>query len=57
MANDLGRLAQGMGGRVKGTDTIFFISKSQVPAGQKITYCQQEATILPNKDEVYRVRK
>ena len=56
MANDLGRLAQGVGGHVKGTDTIFFISKSQVPAGRKVTYFQQEATIRPNKDKVYRVR-
>ena len=56
MANDLGRLDQGVGGRVKGTDTILFISKSQVPAGRKFTYLQQEATIRPNKDEVYRVR-
>ena len=56
MANDLGWLAQGVGGRVKGTNTIFFISRSQVPTGRKVTYCQQEGTIRPNKAEVYRVR-
>ena len=56
MANDLGRLAQGVGGRIKGTDTIFFVSKQQVPAGRKITYCKQEATIRPNKAEKFRVR-
>jgi hypothetical protein len=30
-ANKFGRLAQGVGGRIKGTDTIFFIRKHQVP--------------------------
>jgi hypothetical protein len=29
-ANEVGRLAQGVGGRVKGTNTIFFIIKDQV---------------------------
>ena len=35
-SNELGRLAQGMPGRVKGTDTIFFIKKgmSQTTAGR-----------------------
>ena len=30
-ANEFGRLAQGIGGRVKGTNTVFFIEKSEVP--------------------------
>jgi hypothetical protein len=30
-ANEFGRLAQGVGGRVKATNTIFFICKDQVP--------------------------
>ena len=30
-ANEFGRLAQGIGGRVKGTDTVKFIPKHQVP--------------------------
>ena len=30
-ANEFGRLAQGVGGRYKGTNTIFFIHKNQVP--------------------------
>ncbi len=29
--NEIGRLAQGMPGRVKGTDTMFFVDKSRVP--------------------------
>ena len=32
--NELGRLAQGMEGRVKGTNTIFFISKEDLPAAR-----------------------
>ena len=29
--DEIGRLAQGMPGRVEGTDTIFFIKKKDVP--------------------------
>ena len=29
--NEIGRLAQGMPVRVKGTDTIFFIEKTNIP--------------------------
>jgi hypothetical protein len=45
-ANDLGRLAQGVGQqrptdeRVAGTNTIFFIHKCDVPSGRKVTYCK-----------------
>ena len=56
MENDLGRLSQGVGGRVKGTDTILFIPKSCVPTGRKVTYCKQEAIISPNKEETHCVR-
>ena len=39
-ANDFGMLAQGVGNRVKGTNTIFFIHKHEVPQDQfkDITY-------------------
>ena len=62
MANDLGRLAQGVGAsrpateRVAGTNTIFFIPKAGVPKGRKVTYCKQEASIRPTKSETHRVR-
>jgi hypothetical protein len=62
MANDLGRLAQGIGQhrppdqRIAGTDTIFFISKCDVPSGRQVTYCKQEASIRPTKAETHRVR-
>ena len=34
-ANKLGRLAQGVGNRIDGTNTIFFEQKSAVPRGKK----------------------
>ena len=39
-ANKLGQLAQGIGGQVKGTDTIFFIPYQQIPIDGRgdITY-------------------
>ena len=33
--NELGRLAQRMPGRVEGTNTIFFIRKSDIPADRR----------------------
>ena len=38
LSNKIGRLAQGVGDRVAGTDTIDFIRKSEVPANKKVTY-------------------
>ena len=37
MSNEIGRLAQGVGDRVSGTNTIYFIHKSEVPAKNKFT--------------------
>jgi hypothetical protein len=37
-ANELGRLAQGVGDRVQGTDTIFFIPFTAVPSDRTVTY-------------------
>ena len=39
-ANEFGRLANGVDGRVKGTNTIRFIRRSNVPAGGRkdVTY-------------------
>ena len=39
-ANEYGRLANGIGGRVKGTNTIKFIRKTDVPADRRrdVTY-------------------
>ena len=57
LANDLGRLAQGVGTRMPtGTNTIFFISRNQVPIGRKVTYGRLVSSIRPTKSEIHRVR-
>ena len=57
MANDLGRLAQGVGTRMKtGTNTIFFIHPSKIPKNKKVTYCRIVSPIRPLKLEVHRMR-
>ena len=54
-ANELGRLAQGIRD-IPGTDTIKFISKDQVPKGQKVTYGRIVVTHRPQKPEPNRSR-
>ena len=34
-ANEFGRLSNGVGGQVKGTNTIIFIRRSDMPAGRR----------------------
>ena len=50
--DEFDRLAQGMLGRVEGTDTIFFIHKKDVPAHrwQDITYGRIVVSFRPTKD-------
>ena len=48
-ANELGRLAQGVVDREKGTDTIKFIKKSQVPKHKTVTYGRIVVAIRPEK--------
>lgn len=55
-SNEIGRLAQGVGGRVKGTDTCFFIHKHQVPRGRTVTFARFVCTIRPEKSEPNRTR-
>jgi hypothetical protein len=57
-ANEFGQLAQGVGGRIQGTNTIFFIYKHQVPADRwrDITYAKFVCELKPNKKEVHRTR-
>ena len=57
-ANEFGRLAQGVGGRIKGTNTIFFIHKHQIPQDRwkDVTYAKFVCELKPNKAEVYRTR-
>ncbi len=58
-ANKFGRLTQGLkDGRVKGTDTIKFIHKDQVPAERikDVTYGSFRCDYKPNKEEKERTR-
>ena len=52
-ANEFGRLANGVGGRVKGTNAIRFIRRSDVPAGRRkdVTYGQFVCSFRPEKKE------
>ena len=38
------------------TNTVFFVAKSLIPHGRKVTYAKMVATIQPTKAEVKRVR-
>jgi hypothetical protein len=57
-ANEFGRLAQGVGNRIQGTDTIFFIHKHQIPEDRfkDVTYAKFVCELKPNKAEVHRTR-
>ena len=57
-ANEFGRLAQGVGGRVKGTDTIFFINKEDEPLDRlmDVTCAQFVCNIQPEKIGKNRTR-
>ena len=57
-ANEFGRLAQGVGGRVNGTNTIFFINKHEVPNDRfrDTTYAKFVCNERPQKKEVNRTR-
>ncbi len=55
-ANEFGRLAQGVGKRIKGTDTIKFIRRSDVPKGRSITYAKFVCQVRAMKAEQNRTR-
>ena len=57
-ANEFRRLVQGVGNRIKGTDTIFFVHKHEVPQDRwkDITYAKFVCELKPNKAEVHRTR-
>ena len=57
LANDLGRLTQGVGTRMPcGTNTVFYVPKASVSTNRKVTYAHMVATICLHKTEVNRVR-
>ena len=57
-ANKFGRLTQGVGGRIKGTNTIFFVHKHEVPQDRfrDSTYAKFVCNERPQKKEVNRTR-
>ena len=56
LANNLGRLDQGVGNRMPtGINTVFFVAKLAIPQGRKVTYDQMVASIRPTKAKVNRV--
>jgi hypothetical protein len=55
-ANEFGRLAQGVGGRIKGTDTIKFIPHVAMPNDRTATYPRFVCEHRLQKSEVNRTR-
>jgi hypothetical protein len=55
-ANEFCRLAQGVGGRIKGSNTIYFIPRSAVPPNNTFTYGRFVVDMRPNKEEIHCVR-
>jgi hypothetical protein len=55
-SNELRRLAQGVGRRIKGTNTIYFTAYDQIPAERlhNITYSRIVCTYCPQKAEPER---
>ena len=56
LSNELDRVMQGVGNRIIGTDTMDFISKTDVPKTKKVTYANFVCDFRPLKTEKYRVR-
>ena len=56
--NELGRLAQGMGGRIKGKNTILFIPKEDLPAARSkdVIYGRIVVSYRPEKSDPNRFR-
>ena len=57
-AKEIGRLAQGVPGVVKGTNTFHFMSYDDIPADRKsdVTYARICCNLRPEKEDPYRVR-
>jgi hypothetical protein len=51
--DEIGRLCQGRGTRVKGTDTMFFIRYQDVPKHKKVTYVNIVVAHRPEKVDPY----
>ena len=55
-ANEFGHLAQGVGGRIAGTETIRFIHHHEMPPTRRPTYTRFVCEIRPQKSEKERTR-
>ena len=57
LANNIEKLAQGVGTRIlKTTNAIFFDPKTAVANGKRVTYTYLVSPLRPTKSEVYRTR-
>ena len=57
LANEFGRLAQGVSKRIEVTNTMYLIPKEEVPfKTKKVTYPKIVCNILPSKEETHRTR-
>ena len=56
MANEIGRLAQGVGGRIEGTDTFEFVHWKTIPKHKVVTYARIVSEIRPQKPDPHRIR-
>ena len=56
LANELCRLTNGVHGRVRATNTIRFILRSEIPSDIQITYADFICGYRPHKSEPYRIR-
>ena len=52
-SNESGKLDHGVGNRVAGSNTIFFIPKKQVPLHWKVTHGRIVWDIRPQKSEIH----
>jgi hypothetical protein len=57
-ANEFGRLAQGVGGRIDRTNIIFFVHKHEIPQDRlkDVTYIKFDASVHTKKDDPYQIR-
>ena len=56
LSNELGRVMQGVGNRIQGTDTMEFVHRREIPNHKKITYANFVCDYRPLKSEKHRVR-
>ena len=48
-ANEFGRIAQGVGGQIEGTETIKFLHNHEMPKNRQPTYVRFVCEIRPQK--------